>query len=360
MQGGIPVEAPSLFTACVRHPPISAATHRRKHRQPDAETTYASGWRRRWQSRHRRDNELRWLNHSSSPNVVDGPELFAGRHRPARAAFTMARNGSTSTELIPLGEHRTLTRRSVGTGPAHRDRPCRSPSRSVTTPLTDRVDYILAATRAQPSRLRTCHPDRERAPCRSRATRGGRSCRRLGPSTGAAVGSAGDDHWSAKAGGGGDCVDVDDARQRASGEQRCLAEVRGDRHRRWKKALAIGLLDLLADKAVTAAIDEHRVDDRCRQHAGFDPISDDLDDRGRSRTGLDGNRRCRQSRRSDQPRDRVHRLDPVDIVLAVTAVTTTGGRGRRTSSGRRPDRLHPAGRGRRWRGRRVEWRPTRH
>ena len=67
----------------------------------------------------------------------------------------------------------------------------------------------------------------------------------------------------------------------------------GDRHRRWKKALAIGLLDLLADKAVTAAIDEHRVDDRCRQHAGFDPISDDLDDRGRSeQTGLDpGNRK---------------------------------------------------------------------
>ena len=133
----------------------------------------------------------------------------------------------------------------------------------------------------------------------------------------AAVGSASHDHiGGAKAGElVSDCVDVDDARQRASGEQRCLAEVRGDRHRRWKKALAIGLLDLLADKAVTAAIDEHRVDDRCRQHAGFDPISDDLDDRGRSeQTGLDPGNRKGVGNRVDLIGDEagVHRLDPVD------------------------------------------------
>ena len=98
--------------------------------------------------------------------------------------------------------------------------------------LTDRVDRILAASKGRSRR--GC----ERAP-------GPANMHRVDPGRlevvdravgsdqyidrpGAAVGSAGDDHiGGAKAGElVSDCVDVDDARQRASGEQRCLAEVR--------------------------------------------------------------------------------------------------------------------------------------
>ena len=84
MQGGIPVEGrPSPFTATVRSPPADHAGERigEYTGSPSAEDGTYVLWVEGDDGEYRGidgDNELRWLNHSSSPNVeFDGPELFA-------------------------------------------------------------------------------------------------------------------------------------------------------------------------------------------------------------------------------------------------------------------------------------------
>jgi len=151
--------------------------------------------------------------------------------------------------------------------------------------LADRVDRILAAAKAR-SR---CGCERAPGPADVRRVDPRRlemADRAVGPDEhidrgGATVGSTGDDHIRGTEAGKlvSDRVDIDDTGQGAPSEQGCLTEVRGDHHRRRKEPLAIGPLDLLGDKAVASTVDENRVDDRPRQHAGVDAIGDDIDDR---------------------------------------------------------------------------------